>query len=409
MNWQSVKNISWFYPKTVTAINLFCIDDSTYRGEVVVLKLQKKQIVTVKQIIIIGNLNEILQQLPEKSAICLTLDGKGILFKDWDDDGASKKHIFKELLPQGNFNEFYSQKHSLLEKNYVGIARKNYIDDILNEFKKDGFVIIDLVFGPFILSNTRSFITEQEDVWNIPNRKIIWETQTIATISLSKEQPTSYYTFGNELVSAEYLVAFSHAFWALVAPQKLHNDVEDVLINRTNLFYKKAIGLVGTAILAFYFVLLILNYQFFTSFSLQLNETLIEYESSLKTINKLELYKAELQQKELLAQKIGLGTHQQLSYVADRIASTLPDYISLTRLDINPIDGQRQRKNTPEFIKGKILISGTINNGVRLYHWIEKVKKLSFIQQAEVVELIQDEPLIPAIFTIELQYSSIKD
>lgn len=408
MNFSRLKNINLFYPNTVAGVSLFAMDNNVYRSEIVILKRQKKQIVNISKEVFIGSIDEIIKQIPEKTAISLSIDGKGILFKEWEEENTSKEQIFRELLPQGNYGDFYLQIHSSLNKQIVGIARKNHLDTILKTFENAELSIIDLILGPFILNQTVSFVKENDVKWILPNRTIVWEGGIIESFNTSDKSLTTFYTFGDELVSSEYLISFSQAFWVLISPTNLHNDIDRVVQNRNNQYYKKAINYVGTAILSFYLVLLIVNYLLFSSYSLQLNQTYDEYESSLKIINKLEQYTTDLQQKEILAKKVGLGARIQLSYFADRIAATLPSYINLIQLEINPLDSKRQRKNTPEFVNGEINISGNITNGVRLYKWIEKLKKLPFIQYVEVIELNQDEALKPAFFIIEIQYSSIQ-
>ncbi len=406
MNLERFENISLFLPKSIAGICLFATDESNFKGELVILERKKKEIKTVSQVIIQGSIKDICKQIPENISVCISIDGKGILFKDWHDEETSKSKIFRELLPQGNHNEFYLQQQASCDKYIVGIARKNYIDGVIAQFKDAGFQVIDVVFGPFILNKTVSLISEMPSPWLLPNRIIHWENNIIESIQIPDGSESSFFSFGQETISSEYLVAFSHAFWALVSPGKLHKDVEITVINRSNQYYKKAIKYIGVGVLAFYFTLLIVNYLLFSSYSNKLNNTYAAYEVGLKTINKLENYTTELQQKELLAKKVGLGARIQLSFLADRIAATIPEYINFTQFQINPLDSKRQRKNAPEFLNGDIYISGNISNGVQLYKWLEKLKRIEWVQQVEVNELNQEDSSKQALFSITIKYST---
>lgn len=410
MNIEWLNNIKWFFPKTIAAVNIFAVRENYYSAEIVLLALKRKQINIISKEKFEGTIEQVCNFIPDKMQVCLSIDGKGILYKDWDDEIVSKKQLFKELLPQGNYNDFYIQVNSSEEGSIITIARQNYVNAILQEFNQKGKAVVDLIFGPFVLNKVRHLIKEKKNLWNLSKRIVTWgSSQLITKVSLYTGNLEYKYSFGDEEVSSHYIVPFSHAFSALVSPHLLNKDIDTVNEVRNKQYYKKAISFIGSGILGFYLILLLINYFLFTSLSTELNHTLASYEGSLKVLNKLEVKVADLQQKESLAKRIGAGDKEQLSFYIDRIASTIPNYITLTQFAINPLNKRRSKKDTPEFKRGIIIISGNISSGIRLYKWIDKLSKITWVNKVEVLSINHEEVSKPANFTIELEFLKTKE
>jgi hypothetical protein len=403
MNLSKLK-ISWVPLKSVLAVHLMASTDDQFRAEWVVLarsggKISRRLSQTAQ-----GTLEQIVSQLPSKYPVVLALDGKGVLYKTGEPDWTNPQQVFRELVPQSDFNDFYLKLYPNATKLWVAISRKSFVQPIIKVFADKTMTIIDLQFGPFALEKIEPLLNHESLEWNLPGRHIIWEDHKISDFSMAQTEGDSVFLLGDEEITSGVLCSFAHAFMALVQFENMGHGFEDIAYQRTQFIYKHRIQKVGIAVLLFYLALLLGNYLLFTQYSDRLNLTLASYQNSLKTINRLETLMAELRQKEELAKKTGYGDRDQLSFVGDQIAASLPDYITLSSLSINPIVDKQRSSETPQFHNERIVVAGELNNGVKLYAWIEKLKALSWIVSLEVMELEQETAEKPALFTIEMVY-----
>ncbi|MFA6400445.1 MAG: hypothetical protein WCX31_02300 [Salinivirgaceae bacterium] len=394
----------WVPLKSVLAVNLMGYADDQYRAEWVIMSRSKGKVIRIEQKLVTGTLAEICNQLPTKYPVVLTLDGKGVLYKTGEPEWTNTKQIFRELVPQANYNDFYLMLYPNPSKLWVAISRKTWVQSILKELTDKKLEIVDLQFGPFILEKTKPLVADESLEWNLPTRKIEWEENKITAFSAAQSPFLTGFNLGGEEIESDYILSFTHALIALTQFDGLNTDFDDITQNRNQYIYKQRIQKVGVSVLIFYLGLLLVNYLLFTNYNEKLNLTQASYQGSLKTINRLENLSTELKQKEALAKKVGFGDREQLSYLADQLAASLPSYITLTSMDINPLIDKQRNRETPQFQAEMIQISGELNNGVKLYGWIESLKQFPWVTSVEVMKLEQEVTDKPAVFTLLVSF-----
>lgn len=405
MKLDSIKNNFSIHFKALTALHVFMLSDDVIRAEWVQLQKERGKVVTKQKETFSGSFNEFLKSFSSEYPIALSLDGKGVLVKKWEHAGESPKAIFRELFPQAQFQEFYMQLHTVPNQLWVSVSRKAFIQKLLISLNHVGGPVIDLKFGPFHLEFVFTLTENADTNWILPNYDINWAEKTIHNYAVKETKNEFLIEIGTDRISSHNLLSFSHGLLLLANTQNLNNDIDEVLAQREEYRYKILIQKAGWSILVFFFVLLILNYLVFSSYNNKLNATQALYQSNLKTISRLENLTALLKQKEALAIKVGASSRQQFSYIADRLAATVPSFITLTSLNLTPATTKTRYNDTPEFDKGKIIISGTISNSFRLYSWIEQLKKTTWINSIEVINLEQESVEKQAVFTLSIQYS----
>lgn len=394
----------WVPLKSVLALNLMGYADDQYRAEWVVLSRSKGKIIQLDQQLVTGTLGEICDQLPTKYPLVLSIDGKGILFKTGEPEWNNTKQIFRELVPQANYNDFYLMLYPNPNKLWVAISRKTWVQAILKVLNDKKLEVIDLQFGPFILEMIKPLVADESLEWSLPTRKIEWEENNITTFSAAQLPFLTGFNLGGEEIESEYLLSFTHALIALTRFDGLNTSFNDITHNRSQYIYKQRIQKVGVSALLFYLTLLLVNYLLFSNYNEKLNLTQASYQGSLKTINRLEDLSNELKQKEALVKKVGFGNREQLSYIADQLAASLPTYITLTSMDINPLIDKQRNRETPQFQPETIFISGQLNNAGKLYGLIERIKQFPWVTSVEVMALEQEVADKPAVFTLSVSF-----
>jgi Tfp pilus assembly protein PilN len=408
MKWSRINGIFGNAYKVLTALHVFVLPDEHVRADWVVINKSKGQVQIKTKDSFSGSLTDLYEKIPKEHPLLLSIDGRGILIKAWEHQHESSQVVFRELFPQARYPEFFVQMHASSAKNWLSVCRKESMDELLQALKKKGISLIDLKFGPFHLEFIRNLTNEDEDLWQLPNRNIIWEGSSIASIAADENYTDRYFRLGDEELSGAYLNSFAHGLAILANQQNLNQELPEIIAHREQYKFKLLIQKTGWGILGFFLVLLLINYLVFTSYNKQLNVAQALYQSNLKTISHLEQLTQELKLKEGLALKVGMNNRQELSVIADRLASSLPAYITLSSLDINPVNKKQRSMDVPDLDKNKIVISGELNNSVRLYAWIEILKSFPWILAVEVVNLEQESMDKPAVFTLDIWFDGQK-
>lgn len=393
------------YPfKTVLALQLTALtDDQFHAGWVVLSRAGSKLHVKVKDTFQ-ASLTEILEKLPAKYPVALTIDGKGVLYKTGDPDWVNPQQVFRELVPQSDFRDFYQQLIPHPELLWVALARKSNIQPVLQLFKEKSFSVIDLQLGPFRVEGIYPLLEHPGENWQLPAYGLQWDGSLIMKIVAGGTPEPFDFVLGDEKIPIDVIIPFAHAFTALMQADELNNAFPDILEGRMQYLYKQRIAKTGIAVLLFYLIILLGNYLLFTDYSQKLTVVQASYRNNLKTISKLEQLVDELRQKELLVKKTGFEDRTQLSYLADRLAATVPENITLTQIAINPLTEKMRSNETPRFVTDQMVISGELPNATRLYFWVEKLKNQSWVTSVEVETLEQETADKPAIFTLQLVY-----
>jgi hypothetical protein len=126
----------------------------------------------------------------------------------------------------------------------------------------------------------------------------------------------------------------------------------------------------------------------------EINQNMLtEYDSLLAEFNR---------KKDFLSQA-GLLNEPNISWYADQIASTTPQLISLTLLNINPVSmsGELEDEIVPE--AGLIEIRGKTPDPVMLHTWVDTLARLEWVDKARVMNYSQNSRSGPASFVVTLQ------
>jgi len=398
-----IHTIQFLQHKKITAVSLFKFPDDTLYIEWAEAYKKKNEVILDKSGSLSGDFDQLFQAIDSQLPMVLTFDGKGVLTRQWEGEVQQPDHVFSSLVPQGKLSDFFVQVVPSLQTHWVCLCRKNSLDEILTKLQKHGVSVIDLVLGPFILQRTKSFINTSDHNWHLKQYAIIWSENNISSFGKEPVANTMSYNFGGDLLLSDQVIPFSHAFDRLAQLEQPINDFSEIVLNHNNSLYKKAFRLVGVGFLAIYFGLLVMNYLFFNKYSEKLNQQNTMYQSSIATLNELEQLTADLVQKERIARKAGVSGKRQRSYIADCIASELPDDIVLTEMSFNPLDSKRQKKDVPEFIDQTITIKGTMGKSSLLYRWISTLKQNQWVKEIEVIDLYQEDLANDAYFELKVK------
>jgi Tfp pilus assembly protein PilN len=351
-------------PKKITVVSIE-IDSNGYWNACIGLYLKaKNNIEALKEHEITNDTDEIFSLIEKKIPCSLIIKGKGILIREGEiDPDVSLDQLLVRSLPNADPNDYYLSEISSAESTIkFSIARKTIIDGILQGFKEKQVAVINLFIGASP-STDKELLNINEDC-----------SELIMTAN------------------------------AILLKQISLNDIAVPLVidQYQEYRYGRIFKLSGTALLVCCLIALLINFLLFDHF----NKKYASLSAQAGVVNtkhgEIKKLQHQLQQKQNLLNKSGLGDVSRVSLYIDQIASTVPTKLKLSKVTANP-EKKGLRSSDLDFDKARIDITGITPNGEVLNYWINKLRELQWIKNIEISEYDLEAKSQYAGFILQLQ------
>ena len=395
---QNILNSNFVKGTKVLGIDYFINSDGQIDLNCVLLSQKKGKILIEKlfdEITSIDQLNDDdLKSLP----VILSVDGKGVLFRI--SEQVKNQKLIHHILPNAKEEDFYLQSVPANDnKIVISAIRKEVLNAILDKLKQIGMQVYNLYVGPLAVNNLQGIINES--LYCTQKYEISQEAGLIESIIKLAEPKLNYVQIGDDEVTSESILAYSTAlgFYLSDSDSELIETVEE---SKKEYLYKRGFVKAGWFSLAFFFTLLMINFFFFNTYNSKLNQLTFSYNQNKELLKKLESLKDEYLIKEQYFVNTGFLDASRLSYYADRIAYSMPKNITLSGMEINPLNTKIKEEKILGFSMNKIRISGSVSQSIILNNWLKKLKKLEWIENVDILEYNQELASVPAIFELEI-------
>ncbi len=342
-----------------------------------------------------------LDAIPANSQISLNLSGHGILVKEVDK--AQIEAGFEAILPNGKTDDFVYQQMDIGSSDRVllCIVRKDFLEKILQDFKKRNLWIIDLYLGPISLKNLLPLLADIS-ILILPGMELVLSEKRFESYKRGKGEDLDQYQIGSELLDANRVLPFASAVSTLGFSAVSHFPESIIALRKESSARRLATGL-QYAFLCIVFLLLLVNFIRFDD----LNKRHIELSAQLGTgkglLVKMNSLKMELEEKEAFFIKSGLSSQSKLSYYSDRIALHLPSKLYLKNLELNPVQGKMKDGKEVNFRNQVVFISGLTNHPVQFTKWIQKLRKEKWVGDIIQQEYYKKDPSKMGEFKLEIE------
>lgn len=373
-------------PSTVAGISLKLLSDNSYDISLSILR-NKKGIVTLIKFAEHVTLDHANKVLETNAPVTVAIDGKGVLHrKIVDESEPSKDVLLSKVIPNATPGDFYLQKYDTGDGLYVSLIRRQLLDELLDKLLALNINVVGVHLGPFVISSVLPFLNlvqgnEKEVV--IDGYSVKVAEGKIIEYAVSMEVPSSY-NVGDETVSGAAMLSYGAALCFLTGTNLQYEVIDNDRIGhlhdewRQRQIFKKT----GIALLAFFFALLLINTLVFVNVSRSNEELLQSQGSNQKLFKEVTRLKEQVEKNKALLQMSGWSRRVPVWYYADRLASTVPDEINFTEIDVFPLDEKvlkDQRKKV--FRAGAVTVRGACNKPLLLNDWFDAVKKLDWVKE----------------------------
>lgn len=368
--------------------NLFCGVEHTFingqeKLNILILKKKKSEFL-IEDSLESNTVTELSNQLQKEQHLFLIINNEKVLFKSLDGVYNTQKAI-AQAFPNLKVEDFYYEVYTNQNNTFIAICRKDYINNLIKEYHSHKLNVVDFSLGNLAVSQLTNFINEP--TVETSNGTVSFANQKIKNIILSATDSSTPYTINGIEITKNTLLPLAGII-TYYSNQKQSVSNFDTISNKliSNFKQKRIFDLGLKAGLATVFVLLLISFLFFSSYTSNINQLNAELElnkAHKKTLLKLS---DDAHKKEQLVTSFSL-TSSKSSWFLDQLGSTIPTPILLSEIQYQPLVKNIKKEEGIKIqeqiiiIKGKSSISNVFSNWIKELEqkdWIEKVIILDY-------------------------------
>lgn len=376
------------------------LPDNRITVSVVVVTKTKNNLSVVKK----GTFNSIEETkdfIPGNSVLVLSVDGYGIINKQTDKENSDAG--ISKILPNAKPADLYFQKieQGNTDKTFVSIVRKEKLNQVISELNVCGFIPFDIILGPFSILNIFQFLEDEKKIV-VPG--YVFTISDDKTLTFSKEQANEEadIIFGSDRIPGEYLVALASCLCYFTPGVSFINNFTFISGQKKEFLARKGYKVLGPAVLLFFFILLVINMLFFSRYNIENNRLKAKINHNRELVREADSLKELIKEKRALADIYNENESRLLSYYADRIASVIPSYVTLTRINLNPFTRVPGNQNKNPFSKGVISVNGRLTGTGDLDLMIKRISSFRWVDKVEISNYTDSENEFP-VFEIKIK------
>jgi hypothetical protein len=396
--------------KEACGIEIILLPDDKLMISGVSVKLDKNAVVKQKEFHFVNSYDNLCEKISPKIPIVVTINGKGILHKKIEATATSEES-FENILPNANPNQFFRQESTFGKFVSVAIARKELVENIVNQLKVKGFKVLSVSLGSADAKYLEPYLNfEKEQLIKCNTFNIFFdEEKKIKDVSVIQFDQAynggAEYNIGNQYVSAASMLAFGSCLGLFASGPSMNPSIEmdSIAKERTEFIYFKYFNAAKWAVLLTLFIILFINFfiysHYFNKNSLLQNE--IETTKNKGEENKK--LQTEINRRESFLQSYGWDRPAKLSFFADRIAGMVPAGTVLTDMKLNPLKGDlKSDDHLLPFMYDTIQIIGTCDDPTELTMFGNNLKNIQSLSQVNVKSYVYRKEADNGIFSMEI-------
>ena len=393
--------------KQIIGLDCLLSADGNSRYSALWLKKTSSKIITEKVFEKIESLEAFSNSLKEKPPVVLILNGKGIIHKhvSWNetDDGKSLLH---KAIPNASPVEFYLQQSEPFNgKILLSIARRSFVDQILDQCLLNKLEVIGCSLGPCVLESILPLL----DIGKGYQYDFSFSEYSLSVVDNHLEnfksgQPSEegQVKIGEDEISFASLIPFAAAFSTLAGLAVPKTDIHRVQTQKEenkqkHLFLFTLYGFVG-----FLLILMLANFFVFDHFKSKKQH--LEHVMALNRdiLQKQDTLTKEYHRKQEFLERTGMLQASRASFYADDLGRDLPAAISLSGMNINPFQKPKTEEEKISFQNKTIRISGFCNQSLELNDWMQGLKKKTWVKNLVLLNYSQGKGMSSGEFLLQM-------
>ncbi|MBN8641137.1 MAG: hypothetical protein J0L86_04925 [Flavobacteriales bacterium] len=368
---------------TINVVGIFRKEDNE---EYYALKISKKKSsLNIVSIDYFSEFDHIKNKIDAKIPVLLLIDGKGIVNKKIE----LKNEVDVDWVKKLDYNSIHFLSYSSNENQFFSICRQSVTDEIIERFQKTEYQIIDVYIGSIVASLLNSTLQKSKLFSNTSILNFEGESLTDVLKDEQQVDENVNYQFGETLLSKFHLPLYGAAVHFFTQHPSIAKN-ESKVINKEEVFYKKAFNTLGLFMLIGFFVMLLSSYiliQYYNSKNTELNLKSVYSNQSFELVQKLEKQK---EKKLEIVKKTGISSPKFNSFYNYEIVRMVPSEISLNALETFPVIEDIKNNKEIVFDSKIIMVKGETRNETVFNNWIGLLRNQNWVKNLEINSIKKD-------------------
>lgn len=344
---------------------------------IVELKKVKNNIDIVNKMTLVDDFDKLITFLSKEMPLFLVLNIQGIIHREVTNISTTIENKIQDVLPNANLEDFYHQIYPTYQGEIISIARKDKIDEVINEFQSRGFEPLHLTLGSFHVQTILPLLRDKDIIYTSLHT-LVFSNDELSDFKTNQEFPDEDSVLvGQNWLDTILTVPFAAAFSGILSVANHATLVPSISANQEEFLWKRLFKVSLIIVLTIFLVGLSVNFLLFTQYTKE-NENL-SIQAALKE-NQLQLLDT-LQKKVTEQQGLVNLLDSKTSFYSDRIAASLPSDIELFEMILFPEQKQTVfDENAVTTYESKIIIiKGNSKNSFVYNQWLKSLKSLEWI------------------------------
>lgn len=327
----------------------------------------------------VEDLINFLKQEKQQHTI-LIINNQQVLFKVIEKNA---KNPVVAAFPTINKKEFITEVKHSNEKSFIGIVRKRYAENIWTLFNEAGIIILDTVIGILPVFALLDVLPGTEHI-QTTHSQISIINQQVTSITSNVFSEESYQINGLELKNYEILSL--GAMVSFYVNEQIQYSTKELETFKQQTIFAKGLK----AGLALMFLILLVNFMFFSNYYRQIEKLQAEINIYSETKEALKKIASEVDKKKKLLQQIQNSGTSSLSKYTDQLIQEIPHSILLEEVNYQPFITTIKENKLIKNEQNMLQVSGVFKNNRELSNWIDVVEQKSWVQKVDGLSIQSD-------------------
>lgn len=347
-----------------------------------------------------ASIAELKKKVKTNTPIVLSIVGRGIISRVFQDDLEGEDAVLKAM-PNINLPDFYWNTSTTDDYSIVTISRNETVDELFENFKSEGFRILEVFIGPVAIN--LDILDRAYETLSLSLYDVTIEEDRVTAIK-SAESERINYSIGDKVISSTHLNSLFVGVQFLT--NSLRFETSEDLCEEFNKEegLKQVFDKVVIVTVLFYFVVLLSNFFLKDYYAVKFSELNSSMQFYLSKKKNLENLREDRDYKRTLLFSSGIMDGNNITMFSDQIGASVPSGVVLNRLAIAPVKGKRRKKKEKiRYDKDRIVLEGEAQNARNFNNWVVELKEFDWQKNINIANYTRNPKTGWSDFTIEIE------
>lgn len=382
--------------------NQFCGIEHGKDSIAITLVKKARQKIDFENAIKVSSIEDLDGKLPKRQHVFLVINNENVLTKKVDSNQLDDLKLVNKAFPNLNINDFYYEVLNFENNHFVFICRKEYVDNLIEQYSKLNISIINVSLGNALVPSIRGFINS--DSIQTSNNLLQFNDGVLTGVENMVSGDLRDYDINGLKVSSHQLLSFAGALNVVIPNQETSSNFETkTQFLKEEYNHKRFFNQFLKFALSFIFGMLFINFFVFNKYFNKVNDLQQLSQVNRSSKGKFLSLKEKVDKTEKMVSDILKNNASKSSFYVNNIIQSIPNSVLLSELDFQPLTKNIKSEQEIEIEKHSIIVSGQSNNSELYSQWIATLENKSWVSSIDLMDYTSTTKSI-SNFTIRIKF-----